>query len=145
MNNRRKVGDGNVTLGGETEFHPQGEVHDVFPVNTSWKAEQQLPSGDTLMPVSWGLDFWEYSWGGQVNYCAAGTCAGASFLWQYDSALHTGQIKINNTTHPFTYDPVTEVLTLHYTTTVYGTDVTIGGTLQFHRSGEIEATNRTPA
>lgn len=140
-----QVGDGNVTLGGETAFYPQGEAHDAFPVNTSWEAEQQLPSGDTLMPVRWGLDFWEYGWGGQVNYCAGSNCCGTSFLWQYDSTSHTGQIKINNTTYPFAYDPVTEVLTLHYTTTVYGTDGTIGGTLQFHQSGEIEATDQKSA
>ena len=59
-----------TTLGGTTVFRPLGQEIPAFPVNTSWTAEQQLPSGDTLMPVHWGLDFWEYGWGGQVNYCA---------------------------------------------------------------------------
>lgn len=131
-----QIGDGNVTLGGETEFHPQGETHDAFPVNTSWEAEQQLPSGDTLMPVKWGLDFWEYGWGGQVNYCAAGTCSGTSFLWQYDSTLHTGLININGTQCPFSYDPATGILTLNYSTTIYGTAITIGGTLTFRSKPE---------
>ncbi|MBQ8702806.1 MAG: hypothetical protein IJ524_00330 [Bacteroidales bacterium] len=83
------------------------------------------------MPVEWGLDFWEYGWGGQVNYCANGTGAGTSFLWQYDSTSHSGHIKINGTTYPFTYDPSTETLSLDYSTTVYGTNITIGGNLQF--------------
>lgn len=131
-----QIGDGNVTLGGETEFHPQGEAHDAFPVNTSWEAEQQLSSGDTLMPVEWGLDFWEYGWGGQVNYCAAGTCSGTSFLWQYDSTLHTGLININGTQCPFSYDPATGILTLNYSTTIYGTAITIGGTLTFRSKPE---------
>lgn len=127
-----QVGDGNVTLGGETVFYPQGEAHNSFPINTSWEAEQQLTVSDTLMPVHWGLDFWEYGWGGQVNYCAGSTCSGTSFFWQYDSTTLSGQIKINSSTYPFTYDPATEILTLNYSTTVYGTNVTIGGTLQFH-------------
>jgi hypothetical protein len=131
-----QIGDGNVTLGGETVFHPQGEAHDAFPVNTSWEAEQQLSSGDTLMPVEWGLDFWEYGWGGQVNYCANGTCAGTSFLWQYDNTAHAGHIRINNSTYQFNYDPASEILTLDYSTTVYGTSDTIGGTLMFHRKTE---------
>ena len=131
-----QVGDGSVALGGETEFHLQGEAHDAFPVNTSWKAEQQLPSGDTLMPVEWGLDFWEYGWGGQVNYCAAGTCSGTSFFWQYDSTLHTGLIDINGTHCPFSYDPATRILTLNYSTTIYGTSTTIGGTLMFRSKPE---------
>lgn len=139
-----QVGDGNVTLGGETVFHPQGEAHDAFPVNTSWKAEQQLTVSDTLMPVEWGLDFWEYGWGGQVNYCAGGTCAGTSFLWQYDSAAHAGTIRINAAQYPFTYDPTTGILALDYTTTIYGTAVTIGGTLQFHKEDKKEKFSSHP-
>lgn len=126
-----QIGDGNISLGGITTFYPKGETHDAFPTNTSWSSEQQLQAGDTLMPVEWGLDFWEYGWGGQVNYCANGTCCGTSFLWQYDSATHTGRITINGATYPFSYDPSTELLTLEYTTSLYGTDVTIGGVLRF--------------
>lgn len=125
------VGDGNVTLGGFTVLYPEGQEQYVFPVRTSWKAEQQLTVSDTLMPVEWGLDFWEYGWGGQINYCANGTCAGTSFLWQYDSTAHTGIIRINGAQHPFTYDPATDLITLDYSTHIYGTTVTIGGTLQF--------------
>lgn len=134
------VGDGTTTLGGETVLYPKGEAHDVFPVNTSWEAEQQLTVSDTLMPVKWGLDFWEYGWGGQVNYCAGSTCAGTSFLWQYDSTSHTGTIRINSSTYPFSYDPATDVLTLNYSTNIYGTTVTIGGTLEFHKeASELQA------
>ena len=127
------VGDGNVTLGGFTVLYPEGQEQYVFPVNTSWKAEQQLTVSDTLMPVEWGLDFWEYGWGGQINYCANGTCCGTSLLWQYDSTAHSGIIRINGSQHPFTYDPSTEILTINYSTYIYGTSVTIGGTLQFRR------------
>lgn len=129
-------GSMSTTLGGTTVFRPLGQEIPAFPVNTSWTAEQQLPSGDTLMPVHWGLDFWEYGWGGQVNYCAGATCAGVSLFWRYDSAAHSGTIAINGTQHPFTYDPATDILTLEYTTEVYGTTVPIGGTLQFRRSNE---------
>lgn len=135
------VGDGTTTLGGETVLYPKGEVHDVFPVNTSWDAKQQLTVSDTVMPVEWGLDFWEYGWGGQINYCANGTCAGTSFFWQYDSTAHAGIISINTAQYPFTYDPTTDILTLDYTTTIYGTDVVIGGTLQFQSRNE-EKKNR---
>ena len=138
------VTDGTVTLGGVTVFYPQGVDHDVFPVNTSWQTEQQLTVSDTVMPVEWGLDFWEYGFGGQVNYCAAGTCSGTSFFWQYDSTSHTGSIKINNSTYPFTYDPTTEILTLDYSTTVYGTNVTIGGTLQFEKKTDQKDTFAVP-
>lgn len=127
-----QVGDGNVTLGGTTVFYLQGQQPLMFPVRTSWDAEQQLTESDTLMPVKWGLDFWEYGWGGQINYCANGTCAGTSFLWQYDSNSHTGTIRINSLTYPFSYNPANEILTLDYSTNIYGTNVTIGGTLQFH-------------
>ena len=127
------ITDGRDTLGGVTVFYPQGQQPSVFPVRTSWEAEQQLTVSDTLMPVEWGLDFWEYGWGGQINYCAGGTCAGTSFLWQYDSTTHSGTVRINGTRRPFTYDPVADLLTLDYNTYIYGTNVTIGGTLQFHR------------
>ena len=129
-------GNTNATLGGATVFYPEGQEQYVFPVKTTWKAEQQLTVSDTLMPVEWGLDFWEYGWGGQINYCANGTCAGTSFLWQYDSTAHTGIIRINGAQHPFTYDPATDLLTLDYSTHIYGTAVTIGGTLQFHREND---------
>ena len=135
------VGDGTTTLGGETVLYPKGEVHDVFPVNTSWDAKQQLTVSDTVMPVEWGLDFWEYGWGGQINYCANGTCAGTSFFWQYDSTAHAGIIKINAKQYPFTYDPATDILMLDYTTTIFGTNVVIGGALQFQRRNE-EKKNR---
>ena len=36
------VGDGNVTLGGYTVLYPEGQEQYVFPVRTSWEAEQQL-------------------------------------------------------------------------------------------------------
>lgn len=134
------VGDGNVTLGGFTVLYPEGQEQYVFPVNTSWKAEQQLTVSDTLMPVEWGLDFWEYGWGGQINYCANGTCCGTSLFWQYDSAAHAGIIRINGVQCPFTYDPATETLTLDYSTRIYGTAVTIGGTLQFHREDDLKKT-----
>ena len=134
-----QIGDGNITLGGTTTFYPTGETHDVFPTNTSWSSVQQLQAGDTLMPVEWGLDFWEYGWGGQVNYCANGTCAGASFFWQYDSISHTGHVQINNSVYPFSYNPTTEVLALDYSTTIPGTDVAIGGTLQFTADAPAES------
>ena len=127
------VTDGRDTLGGVTVFYPQGQQPSVFPVRTTWEAEQQLMVSDTLMPVEWGLDFWEYGWGGQINYCAGGTCAGTSFLWQYDSTTHSGTVRINGTRRPFTYDPVADLLTLDYSTRIYGTTVSIGGTLQFRR------------
>lgn len=98
---------------------------------------QQLPAGDTLMPVEWGLDFWEYGWGGQVNYCAEGTCAGTTFLWQYDSTSHSGHITMGHptfSTYSFTYDPAEDILTLNYSTTIYGTADTIGGVLRFRRT-----------
>ena len=134
------VGDGNITLGGETVLYPEGQEQYVFPVKTSWKAEQQLTVSDTLMPVEWGLDFWEYGWGGQINYCAGSTCAGTSFLWQYDSTTHSGSIRINGMQHPFTYDPATSLLTLDYSTPLYGTSITIGGSLQFHREDDLKKT-----
>lgn len=133
-----QVGSGSTStvLGGPTDLRPRGHEIRAFPVSTSWTAEQQVSSGDTLMPVHWGLDFWEYGWGGQVNYCTGATCAGVSLFWHYDSASHSGTIAINGTQPPFTYDPATDILTLEYTTEVYGTTITIGGTLQFHRSNE---------
>lgn len=127
------ITDGNDTLGGVTVFYPEGQQNSIFPVRTSWEAEQQLTVSDTLMPVEWGLDFWEYGWGGQINYCAGSTCAGTSFLWQYDSTAHSGSIRINGTRHPFTYDPTSNLLTLDYSTYIYGANVTIGGTLLFRR------------
>ena len=139
---RIKVTDGVTSLGGTTTFYPQGEVHNIFPVNTRWKTEQQLTVSDTMMPVEWGLDFWEYGWGGQINYCANGTCCGTSFLWQYDSTTYSGAIRINGTRHPFTYDPVTGLLTLDYSTHLYGTSVTIGGALQFHCDDDLKKTYR---
>ena len=127
-----QVSDGNIALGGETTFYPQGEAHNSFPVNTSWEAEQQLPSGDTLMAVLWGLDFWGYGLGGQINYSAGSICSSTTFLWHYDSTAHSGHIRINNLTYPYNYDPASEILTLDYSTTVYGsTNVIIGGTLTF--------------
>ena len=132
------VGDGNITLGGFTVLYPEGQEQYAFPVKTSWKAEQKLTVSDTLMPVEWGLDFWEYGWGGQINYCANGTCCGTSLLWQYDSTTHSGSVRINGTRHPFTYDPVTDLLTIDYSTRIYGTTTTIGGTLQFRREEDLK-------
>ena len=134
--------DGRDTLGGVTVFYPQGQQPSVFPVRTTWEAEQQLTVSDTLMPVEWGLDFWEYGWGGQINYCAGGTCAGTSFLWQYDSTTHSGTVRINGTRRPFTYDPVADLLTLDYSTRIYGTTVSIGSTLQFRRKDDLKKTYR---
>ena len=131
-----EISDGSTTLGGITILYPEGENHDAFPVNTSWEAEQQLTVSDTLMTVHWGLDFWEYGWGGQVNYHAGSICTAHSLLWQYDSTAHSGHIKINDSTYPFTYNPATEILTLEYSTTVHGTDLAIGGALQYHRASE---------
>ena len=88
------------------------------------------------MPVEWRLDFWEYGWGGQVSYCAGSTCSGTSFLWQYDSTTHSGSIRINGSQHPFTYDPSTDILTLDYSTHIYGTNVSIGGILLFRRGDD---------
>ena len=96
------------------------------------------------MPVDWGLDFWEYGWGGQINYCAGQTCSGTSFLWQYDSTTHSGSVRINGTRHPFTYDPIADLLTLDYNTRLHGTSVNIGGTLQFRRKDTMKKTNRSP-
>ena len=132
------VTDGRDTLGGVTVFYPQGQQPSIFPVRTSWEAEQRLTVSDTLMPVEWGLDFWEYGWGGQINYCAGGTCAGTSFLWQYDSTTHSGTVRINGTRRPFTYDPVADLLTLDYNTRLHGTSVNIGGTLQFRRKDDLK-------
>ena len=134
--------DGRDTLGGVTVFYPQGQQPSIFPVRTSWEAEQQLMVSDTLMPVEWGLDFWEYGWGGQINYCAGGICAGTSFLWKYDSTTHSGTVRINGTRRPFTYDPVADLLTLDYSTRIYGTTVSIGGTLQFRRKDDLKKTYR---
>ena len=92
------------------------------------------------MPVDWGLDFWEYGWGGQINYCAGQTCSGTSFLWQYDSMTHSGSVRINGTRHPFTYDPIADLLTLDYNTRLHGTSVNIGGTLQFRRKDSMKKT-----
>ena len=138
------VTDGRDTLGGVTVFYPQGQQPSIFPVRTSWEAEQQLTVSDTLMPVDWGLDFWEYGWGGQINYCAGSTCAGTSFLWQYDSTTHSGTVRINGTRHPFTYDPIADLLTLDYNTRLHGTSVNIGGTLQFRRKDTMKKTYRSP-
>ena len=135
-------GTTNTTLGGVTVFYPEGQEPSVFPAKTSWKANQQLTASDTLMPVEWGLDFWEYGWGGQINYCAGSTCAGTSFLWQYDSTAHTGSIRINGTRHPFTYDPTTDLITLDYSTHIYGTSITIGGTLQFLREDDLKKSSK---
>ena len=132
------VGDGNITLGGYTVLYPEGQEQYVFPVKTSWKAEQQLTVSDTLMPVEWGLDFWEYGWGGQINYCANGTCCGSLLFWQYDSTTHSGSIRINGMQHPFTYDPTTDLITPDYSTHIYGTTVSIGGTLLFRREDDIK-------
>lgn len=132
------VTDGRDTLGGVTVFYPQGQQPSIFPVRTSWEAEQQLTVGDTLMPVDWGLDFWEYGWGGQINYCAGRTSSGTSFLWQYDSTTHSGSVRINGTRHPFTYDPIADLLTLDYSTHIFGTTVNIGGTLQFRRKDDLK-------
>ena len=118
--------------------YSEGQEQYVFPVKTSWKAEQQLTVSDTLMPVEWGLDFWEYGWVGQINYCANGTCCGSSLFWQYDSTTHAGSIRINGTQHPFTYDPTTDLITLDYSTHIYGTTVSIGGTLLFRREDDIK-------
>ncbi len=138
------VTDGRDTLGGVTVFYPQGQQPSIFPVRTSWEAEQRLTVSDTLMPVEWGLDFWEYGWGGQINYCAGRTCAGTSFLWQYDSTTHSGTVRINGTRHPFTYDPIADLLTLDYNTRLHGTSVNIGGTLQFRRKDTMKKTDRIP-
>ena len=135
-------GNTNTTLGGVTVFYPEEQEQYVFPVKTSWKAEQQLTVSDTLMPVEWGLDFWEYGWGGQINYCANGTCCGTSLFWQYDSTTHSGSIRINGTQYPFTYDPATDLITLDYSTHIYGTTVTIGGTLLFRREDDIKNASR---
>ena len=133
------IGDENIWIGGVTVLHLKEEYRPDFPVNTNWTAEQELPSGDTLMPVHWGLNFWEYGWGGQVNYCAGSTCAGGSLFWNYDSATYSGSILINGTQHPFSYDPATDILTLEYTTQIHGTAIPIGGTLQFHRATETDS------
>lgn len=138
------VTDGRDTLGGVTVFYPQGQQPSIFPVRTSWEAEQQLTVSDTLMPVDWGLDFWEYGWGGQINYCAGQTCSGTSFFWQYDSTTHSGTVRINGTRHPFTYDPIADLLTLDYNTRLHGTSVNIGGTLQFRRKDTMKKTYRSP-
>lgn len=133
-----KVTDGVTSLGGTTTFYPQGDVHNIFPVNTKWKAEQQLTVSDTLMTVLWGLEFWDYGWGGHVDYRVGSSSTSTSLFWQYDSTAHSGHIKINGSTHPFTYDPTTDIITLQYSTKLYGTNISIGGTLLFHREDDIE-------
>lgn len=132
------IGDGNITLGGLTVFYPENQQPLAFPVNTSWEAEQQFTVCDTVMPVNWGLDFWEYGLGGQINYCAGSTCCGIPLLWQYDSTTHSGFIDVYNVKHPFTYEPETGILTLDYSTTIYGSNITIGGTLQFQHENKLD-------
>lgn len=95
-----------------------------------------LAVSDTLMPVQWRLEFWDYSLGAALSYSAGSTCFSSSALWQYNSTAHTGTIRINNSQYPFSYDPATGRLTLNYSTTLYGTDIAIGGTLQFQASTE---------
>lgn len=131
------IGDGANTLGGTTVFYPRGEEPQAaFPAGTVWTTEQQLTVSDTLMSVQWRLEFWDYSLGAALSYSAGGTCFSSSALWQYDSTAHTGTIRINNSQYPFSYDPTTGRLTLNYSTTLYGTDIAIGGTLQFQASPE---------
>ena len=136
-----KVTDGVTSLGGTTTLYPQGEVHNIFPVNTKWKAEQQLTVSDTLMTVLWGLEFWDYGWGGHVDYRVGSSSTSTSLFWQYDSTAYSGHIKINGSTHPFTYDPTTDIITLQYSTKLYGTNISIGGTLLFHREDELKKTS----
>ena len=82
-----------------------------------------------------------------MNYCANGTCAGVSLFWHYDSTSHTGYISINGIQHPFTYDSATDILTLEYSTQIYGSTIPIGGTLQFCRTKKTEffGDNFTPS
>ena len=128
-----QVGDANDALGGTTAFHLEGQESVPFPTNTTWRAEQQLTVSDTLMPVSWRLDFWEYGLGGQVSYCAASTCVGQSFFWQYDSTAHTGSLNVNGNHYSFSYSAENELLTLNYATHIHGTMIPIGGILQFRK------------
>ena len=126
------ISDGSTSLGGTTVFHPRGQVPTAdFPANTVWITEQQLTVSDTLMPVQWRLEFWDYSLGAALSYSANGTCWSTTALWLYDSSFQSGSILINSSTHPFSYDPSTGILSLEYSTTLHGTTVPIGGTLQF--------------
>ena len=107
-----------------------------FPEETSWSASQTITINDTLeIPVTWGLDFWDsyyQVWNGQINYCGDSVCCGKTLIWQYDNTSQTGSVTIDGKRCPFSYDPSTEVLTLDYNTTIYGKNIPIGGTLEFH-------------
>lgn len=41
-----QIGDGNVSLGGTTVFHLHEDSCDLFPVNSSWEAEQCVTAND---------------------------------------------------------------------------------------------------
>ena len=111
-----------------------------FPENTSWNATQTITLNDTLdIPVKWGLDFWDdyyEAWNGQINYCGDSVCCGKTLYWQYNKTAQTGTVFIDGKSYPFSYDPITEILTLTYSTTIYGKNIPIGGTLQFELKQE---------
>lgn len=128
--------NGGTTLGGLTTFHPRGSnpgTTAAFPEESQWQTIQQVTAGDSTATVAWSLEFWDYATGGALTYRCNGNGTSTNVFWQYDNTTHTGIITLNGAQHPFTYDPATETLTLDYSTTLYGTNVTIGGTLQFHR------------
>lgn len=129
------IGDGTTLLGGVTVFHPRGEEPTQFPDNTTWRAEQKVPSGDTLLPVDWELAFWEYGYGGSLTVGTGATRIGSHVFWQYDDESHTGTIKLNGTQYPFSYDVGNETIDLEYNTTlqVDGNPVDVGGTMRFYR------------
>ncbi len=131
-----EVGNGHTStvLGGSTLLYPAGETPPVaFPVNTIWGANQQIAVGDSVMYVTWRLDFWEYGWGGQLSCCGGSYCVGRSHFWQYDTTSHTGSINIYGIEYPFSYDPTGRVLTLDYTSTLPmgSINIPIGGALMF--------------
>ncbi len=130
---------GVARLGGITVFHPvnrQPAPAADFPANTRWSVSQEIQSGDTLLTVDFSLEFWDYATGGSLTYRCNGSGLSTVAYWQYDDGSHEGILTVNGVRYGFAYNPEADIITLSYTTVLYGTDLTIGGTLLFYRDGE---------
>ena len=129
------VGDGRNIYGGVIRFYPRGQQpSEPFPANSTWTAQQQVEANDTLvLPVKWDIDFWEYAMGGSLTCRVNNSGPSSHIFWQYDSLAHSGALRVNGRQYPFTYDPISEVLTLEYSTTIPVNSVVlpIGGTIMF--------------